>query len=380
MIGRFAILMAGCIVLCSHAFADSFATGAFAPNADPYARKGGCYKPSAHDTTPQDKNYVFWPANAGAGDHSTPLLLFLPGHGSKVDDYTQFLTEAAKRGYLVIGLAYRNGQSIQNMCGYWADCASYLLQQNVEKNTYNGFYSCGLPHDQAVLAAENNAINPRLAKFLRYLQNNHVANGFQWMQYYNYSTDRVNWSRIVVAGHSEGGATATWITKNQPVIAGMTFEAPYSDLDNAPITDTRAVTHDEGPPKDDKGLTPCHSRSACPYTAHGGGKDPNSFATYLHNDDSNWANKLWVTLSSHDKGYDLSGDWRGVNMRGATIALSKHEHTFSSTPAALNGNKWWTYTGPPKDGCSGHGSTVVNDCYPTWMPQYWDKVLAAAHP
>jgi hypothetical protein len=377
MIGKLGIFVAGCVALCS-AFADSFPTSAFAPDADAYARKGGCYKPSANDTTPEDNNYVFWPANAGADDHSTPLLLFLPGHGAKVDDYTQFLTEAASRRYFVIGLAYRNGQSIQNMCGYWADCASYLLQQNVDKNTYNGFYSCGLSHDDAAKAADNNAINPRLGKFLRHLQDGHVANHFQWMQYYNYDTDRVNWSRIVIAGHSEGGSTATWITKNKPVIAGITFEAPYSNLDNAPITDRLGVIHNDGRPLDNQDYTPWSC--ACPYTSHGGAEDQNSFATFLHNDDSNWVNKLWVTLSSHDAGYDLSGGWRGVNMKGAAMALGKQEHTFSSTPATLDGNKWWTYKGPPRGDCKGHASTVVNDCYPTWMPQYWDKVLDAAHP
>jgi hypothetical protein len=69
-------------------------------------------------------------------------------------------------------------------------------------------------------------------------------------------------------------------------------------------------------------------------------------------------------------------------MQGATAALGKHEHTFSSPPGALNGDKWWTSTVQPTGNCNGqpavgHTATVVNGCSPSWMPQYWDRVLAA---
>jgi hypothetical protein len=222
-----------------------------------------------------------------------------------------------------------------------------------------------------------------------------IANGFDWKQFYNYDTNDVNWSKIVIAGHSEGGATATWITKNKNVIGGIVFEAPYSDWDNKP----------NGAPEDDPDYTPCATASSCPYTAHGGYVDVTRFASYLQNDSTNWVNKLWITLSSYDQGYDPNPGpfacdannlgvcvgqpcnaglctplrWHGLNMRGAGNALGKTEHFLDgAAPASLNGNKWWTSRTPPTGSCSGHGATVVNGCYPAWMPAYWDLVLNAA--
>jgi hypothetical protein len=366
-----------------------FGTSAFTTSAtDRYARTNGV------DTKGEDSNYAFAPDGVNEVAHWPPtLLVFLPGHGSSNDSYTDFMNHAAKQGYYVVGLAYQNGQSIQNMCGYWADCPSYLLQQNVEKNVYHGFYSA----QQATWPAASNSINYRLGAFLSFLKSRGIANGFDWEQFYDYSTGNVQWSKIVVAGHSEGGATATWITKNKNVLGGIVFEAPYTDWDNATS---------DGQPQNDPDYTPCATAASCPYTANGGYRDVDQFATYLHNDNTNWVNKLWITLNTWDKGYDSVSNtiqcdanntgvcggspcvgglctlpaWPGVHMRGAAQALGKSEQLMSSAPASLNGHKWWTSVTKPTGDCGGHSATVVNGCYPDWMPTYWDLVLRAALP
>jgi hypothetical protein len=386
----------GCLLMSglfgARAFADYhyvYKTSAFTSAAtDRYARTNG------DDTKGEDLNYAFAPDGVHEQAHSpATLLLFLPGHGSSAESYTEFMSEAVKRGYYVIGLAYRNGQSIQNMCGYWADCPSYLLEQNVEQNTYHGFYSS----TETAQPAAFNSINYRLGAYLSFLKSKGIANGFNWEQFYNYSTGNVVWSKIVIAGHSEGGATATWITKNKNVLGGIVFEAPYTDWDNATSN---------GQPANAPGYTPCASAASCPYTDDGGVRDVNRFATYLHNDSTNWVNRLWITLNTYDKGYDSSTNvvscdannsgvcaggacvggqctiaaWPGVNMRGAGEALGKSEQFMSVAPAALNGHKWWTSTAKPTGDCGGHGATAVNGCYPSWMPAYWDLVLDAVLP
>lgn len=379
----------GCAVLCglaAPASAERFTTSECMQDlrVDPYARTSDTSKG-------EDANYAIVPA---VPHQPATLLVFLPGHGASLDGYQDFMNAAADEGYYVIGLAYKNGQSIQNMCGFWADCASYLMDQNVSKDTDNGFYKV----DRNQYPAKYNSINYRLNRFLMYLKDLHFGFGFDWEQFYDYSTNDVQWSKIVIAGHSLGGATATWITKNKPVQAGIVFEAPYSDLDNATV---------DGAPFDQPGYTPCApSLGTCPYTAHGGHRDQNAFATYLHNDSSNWVNKLWITLSTWDKGYDNSSNvvsctasntgvcgkdavcsifgqctiptWAGVIMSGAALALGKSEHVMAQAPTSLDGHKWWTSVTRPQGECSGHGATVNDGCYPYWMPAYWSLVLQAA--
>jgi hypothetical protein len=170
----------------------------------------------------------------------------------------------------------------------------------------------------------------------------------------------VNWSRIVIAGHSEGGATATWIVKNRGVIGGLAFEAPYSMLDNS----------NNGIPPLFPDFTPY---SLGPYT-------PSNVTptNYLHNDSSNWVNKLWMTLNKYDSGYDNipAESWPGVNMWKAGQALNKTEMPMSSCPASIGAHKWWTSQEPPSCG-NGHLATVNDGCTPSWMACYWDEILTA---
>jgi hypothetical protein len=359
-----------------------FSTNWFAPGADPWAAN------SDTDETDWDSNWIYAPDAAHAHAPAT-LLVFLPGHGSDADSYTNFLRRAQANGYYVIGLAYQNGKSIQSMCGYYSECAGLMLEQNVSGDA-NGFYAsleAGFPE-------VDNSINYRLGHLLDKLESQHIANNFHWRQFYDYTTGNVNWDKIVIAGHSEGGATATWITKNRSVIAGLVFEAPYSVLDN---------DSSDGRPTAGSGFTPFwapdSTRTRSATTPVG----------YLHNDSSNWVNKLWITLNKFDRGYDSSTThvtytpgndgvctshstdascsgsscsctiptWTGLNMQAVGAALGKTEQTMSSAPASLNGHKWWTSTVQPTGGCSGHSATVSNGCYPSWMPTYWDQVLLA---
>src|SRR5262249_2556910 len=144
-------------------------------------------------------------------------------------------------------------------------CPSYMLQQNVSKDHYNGFYSCGLSKDQAQQAANNNTVNHRLGKLLTHLDQQKVAAPFNWEQFYDSKAEDVHRQDVVIAGHSEGGATATWIVKNKNVRAGLTFEAPYSDL---------ALDNTADPKNEDtaKRFTPCYSPVACPYKNGSDGK------------------------------------------------------------------------------------------------------------
>jgi hypothetical protein len=352
---------------------------------DPYAANSG------QGIVP-DSIWVYAPYAANAHSPAT-LLLFLPGHGADSNDYTDFLKEAMYRGYYVIGLPYQNGKSVQDLCGYWPGCPSYLFQQNVAYPYDNHFYSTL----SSSYPTYNNSVNQRLQVVLNYLTTTTFANGFNWNQFYNANTQDVVWSKVVVAGHSEGGATATWIVKNKNVIGGIVFESPYS-VDDNDYSGVPTVIEN----KMDVTTNYTH------WARSGGTDDPTATASYLQNDASNWVNRLWMTLSTWDRGYDNTQDlisctpgsddkicgpdsvcsilgicemtvWHGLNMQAAGQALGKHETTTSSCPT-IGGNKWWTSTTRPPAGCTGHMSTVGNSCKVAWMPCYWDQVLDAALP
>jgi pimeloyl-ACP methyl ester carboxylesterase len=360
------------------------------PTMDPFAASSG--DPNGG----RDSNWIYAPQHPPT-DRPPTLLVFLPGHGSDADGYTEFMREAMAKGYYVIGLAYQNGKSIQSMCGSFADCPGEVLAQNVSFGVDNGFYRA-VDGDPTPYPVVDNSISRRLGAILAKLSSAGIANGFNWRQFYNYADNEVVWSKVVIAGHSEGGATATWIVKNRPVIAGLVFESPYSVLNN------------------DAGGVPDAGSAFTPYPhlfepippAH-----QDQAASYLHNDSSNWVNRLYITLNKYDRGFDnvptsvyfSAGNdgvctssatdeicypdgschctiptWPGVNMTAAGLALGKTESWMSSAPAALNGHKWWTSEVQPTGGCTGHGATVADGCFPSWMPAYWDLLLDAVRP
>jgi hypothetical protein len=179
---------------------------------------------------PDQSNFAFAPASPAAGPK---LLLFLAGSGAKLEGYTDFMEEAAKDGYYVIGLAYRNDHSHTDLCGCMAECMGLMEQQNVT-GIDNGFYSGDA--GQGFLP-KYNSIDHRFSRFVNYLKDHNVDGGhFNWTQFLDANGDP-RWSKIVVAGHSGGGNAATWILKNKAPIAALTFSAPNANLYVAQPTD-----------------------------------------------------------------------------------------------------------------------------------------------
>ena len=202
-------VLTGCLVAAASAHALEVDTSAF----------------TASDTAnPTDNNYAFVPALPAS---PARLLLFFPGTGASLANYTDFLQQAQSRGYYVIGLAYRNEESPSGMCGCMASCMGFFEQQQVS-GADNGFYSAD---DANGVTPAANSVNYRLQAFLTYLKNHNVGSGFDWNQFWYAAGGHPYWSRIVVAGHSGGGNMATWILKNTNAVGAIAFSAPSTILD-----------------------------------------------------------------------------------------------------------------------------------------------------
>lgn len=150
------------------------------------------------------------------------LMVFLPGTGGQPGEhYSKFCTVAAEQGYRAIGLVYKNTVSISDICGTDAttneDCS--------ENARLEVIYGEDLSED--VQVDEANSIVNRLTKLLFYLSENFSQ--AQWDDFYDGSD--LDWSKIVFAGHSQGGGHAALLARDHAVSRVIFFNCP-SDRNN----------------------------------------------------------------------------------------------------------------------------------------------------
>jgi len=144
------------------------------------------------------------------------LFLFLPGTGAQALLYEDVAREAAHLGYHVLNLNYINTDAVASLCVTNSDPNSY---ENVRLEVLDGI-------DRTSLIDVNpaNSIQNRLIKTLQYLDAQNPGQG--WGQYLQGSSPL--WQKMVVAGHSQGGAQAAIIGKQHQVDRVVMF-APGND-------------------------------------------------------------------------------------------------------------------------------------------------------
>ncbi len=141
--------------------------------------------------------------NIAAVDPSVPsngeLLVFLPGTGGAPTCCRLLLKVAATQGFLGIGLTYPNTPSVASRCGNNLPCFGWVRQNEFD----------GAAPGPASSVAQDNAIDFRLRSMLSYLA--HSQPNGPWARFL--SGTAVDWGRVVVAGHSQGGGEAAYIGK-----------------------------------------------------------------------------------------------------------------------------------------------------------------------
>lgn len=133
------------------------------------------------------------------------LLAFFPPTGGTPTGSWPFMEAAADAGYRVIGLTYDNTLSVPQACGRNPDpaCSDRFRQKRV--------FGDDVTKDIDDLPGE--AIVPRLTKLLQYLDAHYHREG--WGRYLQ--NGQPDWSRIAVAGHSQGAGMAAYIAKRYRV-------------------------------------------------------------------------------------------------------------------------------------------------------------------
>ena len=141
------------------------------------------------------------------------LFIFLPGTTGSPAFYKLIVKKAAALGFHAIGLMYPNNSDLYTASASNAD--------NTEFGKCRQEIFDGTDQTTGVNVNADNCIKNRLYKLLLYLQQHYPTQN--WQQFINNS--EVDWSKCVIAGHSQGGGHAFYIAKQVAVERAISFSS-----------------------------------------------------------------------------------------------------------------------------------------------------------
>ena len=143
-----------------------------------------------------------------------PLLLYLSGTGGNPAGARSFFELAVGAGYRVISLSYNNEPAAMQACTGNLDpaCSANFRQRRL----------FGDPTPSAADDQPAEAIVYRLTRLLEFLERNHPDEG--WGAYL--ANGAPDWSRIAVAGHSQGAGMAAFLAKRARVLRVILLSGP----------------------------------------------------------------------------------------------------------------------------------------------------------
>jgi hypothetical protein len=164
------------------------------------------------DVTPElNQHYVL--LDPSARDNSK-LLVFMPGTRNVPASWQRLDTTAARLGYHVIGLMYKNDVEVVGACtgSPDPDCSGNMRREILD----------GSALSSAVSVSPANGIDNRLTKLLLYLDAYFPDEG--WSKFLKHGEPK--WSRIAIAGQSQGAGQAALIGKLHRVSRVVMFSGP----------------------------------------------------------------------------------------------------------------------------------------------------------
>lgn len=150
------------------------------------------------------------------------LFVFLPGTQGVPDLYKLIVREGSAKGYHAIGLNYVNDIAVGRVCSASldADCFWKVRREVID----------GADRTDLVSVNPSNSIITRLEKYIAYLDTNFADEG--WGQYLK-GDGTVDWSKVVMGGHSQGGGHAGVMAKLYKFTRACYFASP-PDWDGGP--------------------------------------------------------------------------------------------------------------------------------------------------
>lgn len=149
------------------------------------------------------------------------LFLFIGGTGSSSSsDYTALRLHSANLGFHFINLSYPNNVAAASLAN---------SSDSMTFNKYRQEVCFGTPLSVDVTVDSLNSIYTRTLKLIQYLALTYPTQN--WAQYLA-SPSTLNWSKILVGGHSQGSGHACYLAKYFFVERVLMFSGPndYSDF------------------------------------------------------------------------------------------------------------------------------------------------------
>jgi hypothetical protein len=167
-----------------------------------------------------DSHFVYVdPAVAAKGR----LFLFLPGTGGIPWFYRLIVRTAASEGYHAIGLSYFNAAAVAILCaGQGPDCHGPVRLENLT----------GSDVSNRIAVSRANSIENRLLRLLAYMQT--IDPGRNWSQFV--ADGAIDWSKVSVAGHSQGGGHALYIAQRHLVLRASAYGSGGDLIVQQPVT------------------------------------------------------------------------------------------------------------------------------------------------
>jgi len=157
------------------------------------------------------------------------LLVFLPGTQGRPSQYTYLLRAGAARGFHAIGLNYFNQTAMGALCQLSVDPDCYWQARN------QVVFGSGLPVTGQTAVTPADSIVNRLNKLLIWLNTTQPGEG--WGQYL-LPANTVDWSKVVLAGHSQGGGHVAVLVKSVALARAVYFSSPedWNEVTDKPAT------------------------------------------------------------------------------------------------------------------------------------------------
>ncbi|MEI6738737.1 MAG: hypothetical protein WCK74_00355 [Gemmatimonadaceae bacterium] len=154
------------------------------------------------------------------------LLVFLPGTGAVPTMQQLILGTAAARGYHAIGLSYPNPTAVGVLC---ADDTDPECFWDVRREVITGINT-----SSRIQITPANAIVNRVEKLLLALHTQYPREG--WGQFL--VSGAIDWSRVTLAGHSQGGGHVGVLAKLVALDRAVYFSSPadWRQVANTPAT------------------------------------------------------------------------------------------------------------------------------------------------
>lgn len=133
------------------------------------------------------------------------LVVYIPGTNRTPSSSKAFAVKARNMGYHAISLTYQNNTAGNPLCSPTTDLTCH---ERLRREVIDGIDR----HPSASVTPTNSIIN-RLTKLLIYMNTAQPTQG--WGQYI--VNGQINWSKVIVSGHSQGGALAGVIGRYYPI-------------------------------------------------------------------------------------------------------------------------------------------------------------------